>query len=221
MKKVLVLSLLFLGIVGSIGYVINFYPFHDSFSQYIENGEVITLEAKYTPEKIINDHRQELVIDEAHTLQNPILKFYPYLLMDVKYVHADQKPREGLLLWSQVDGEMVLDTNTWETSHGFEDCLLVKATKEDFSILNILAKYGGTTTYDQIAKELQLESTTFNTYLQKVIDKHLVIRKGNYLFLHWENPKIIVSPQTRFKQNLVKKPYNQVQAISRKYSRSD
>lgn len=193
----------------------------DSFSQYIENGEVLTLEAKYSPERVVNDHRQELLLDEQHSLQDPTLKFYPYLLMDVKYIHQDKKSKEGLLLWSQVDGEMVLDTEQWETTQGFSDAILAKANKEDFKILKALAKFGGTISMDVLVKDLQTEGESVEPWIQSTIDKHLVIRKGNNLFLHLENPKILVPPQTRFRHNIAKKPYSQVKAVSKNYSKSE
>lgn len=221
MKKTILLTLA--ALVGIIcGWLLITNPsFQDLFSQYVENGEILTLEAKYSPEKVANDHRQELIADALHTMQDPSLKFYPYLLMDVKYIHQDKKPREGVLLWSQVDGEMVLDTDQWETSHGFADTMLAKANKDDFKILNTLAKYGGTLSFESLLKEMQFDADDLEPMIQSTIDKHLVIRKGNVLLLHFENPKILVLPQTRFKQNLVKKPYSQVVAIPKKFSRSE
>src|SRR5262245_39020061 len=78
-------------------------------ANYLQNGEFITLEARFTAEQIMEQHRAELLGDGGHTYLEPSLKFHPYLLMDVKY-SLDHKTREGIILWSLVDGEMVLDT---------------------------------------------------------------------------------------------------------------
>src|SRR5437868_5429365 len=90
-----------------------------SLEQYVENGEFMTLEVRYTAEQIMEKHRKELLVDNQHTFQDPALKYHPYLLIEAKFVQADKKTREGSLLWGLVDGEMVIDADTWEKTHGF------------------------------------------------------------------------------------------------------
>lgn len=186
--------------------------------QYVENGEFITLKARYTPEDIMEAHRKELLVNAQHSFQEPSLKFHPYLLMEVKYTQPDKKSREGMIFWSLVDGEMVINTESWEQTHGFEDAINADANQNDFKILQALAKNKGTTSLDQLQKELHVEKETLQTWINSVLSKHLVVQKGNDFQLHFQDPKILVLPETKVTDWLVKKPYNYNQKASRKYS---
>jgi hypothetical protein len=196
------------------------YSVNDLVGGYIENGEFVTLEARYTPEQIMESHRQELIGSTQRTYQEPSLKFHPYLLMEVKYLQPDKKTREGVILWSMVDGEMVLNTDTWEKTHGFEDTIAAGANDNDFKILNTIAKNGGKITQDQLLKDLHLEFDSVKPWIDSTKEKQLIIAKGNELLLHFQNPKISVLPQTKITHWLVTKPYIHAQRVSKKYSRS-
>lgn len=191
---------------------------HRMVQSYVENGEFVTLEARYTPEQIMESHRKELIADLDRNFQEPELKFHPYLLMEVKYTQPDKKTREGVILWSLVDGEMVLDTETWEKTHGFEDAINSHAMRHDFKIMNALAKRNGSMTYEQLQNDLHVERDTLQPWVNSSLEKHLVIQKGNELQLHFQNPKILVAPQTKINQWLVTKPYNHAQRVTKKYA---
>lgn len=191
----------------------------DRIFEYIDNKDIWTLESKYTPEQIMEAQKSDIIGQEKRTWQEPIQKFYPYLLLDVKYTE-DKKSREGVLLWGLVEGEMVLNTETWETTHGFKDCLECKATRTDFKIMQALAKYQGTLSIENLQKELHVERETLDPWIESAKQKHLVVQKGTNLQLHFENPKLLVAPQTRIKQQLVSKPSAQAQKEPRMYSRS-
>jgi hypothetical protein len=188
--------------------------------QYVDNSEFLTLEARYTAEKIMEQHAQELLGDGARSFQHPELKFHPYVMLDVKYNLADKKTREGIILWSLVDGEMVIDSDTWDKTYGFEDAINAKANRNDFKILTTLAKNRGRLTVDQLSKELNMEPESVQPWITSAREKHLIVQKGNDIQLHFQNPKILVNPQTKINQWLVSKPYNHAQKISRKYSSS-
>ena len=208
-----------IAITGSLWYLWETNPnLRDMMSQYVENGEVLTLEARYTPEQIMEAHRAELLSDNNYEFQLPELKFHPYLLMEVKYTQSDKKTKEGVILWSMVDGEMVLDTQTWDKTHGFEDAILANATREDFKILNALAKFKGKMSMEQLQKELHVEPETLTPWVDNTRQKHLVVQKGAELQLHFQNPVILVAPQTKINQWLVTKPYIHTQRIAKKYS---
>jgi hypothetical protein len=191
----------------------------DSALQYVDNRDILTLEARILPEQIVDAHRQELLGNDKRTLQNTSLKYYPYLLLDVKYPE-DNKTREGVLLWGLSDGEMVINTESWETTHGFRDCLECQAKRSDFKILQALAKRQGIMAVEDLQKELRLEADVLNTWIEGAKQKHLIVQKGNLLYLHFENPKLLVTPQTRIKQHLVSKPLGEGQKMARNYSRS-
>ena len=140
--------------------------------------------------------------------------------MEVKYIQPDKKTREGVVLWSMVDGEMVLNTDTWEKTHGFEDAINADASRTDYKLMNVLAKNKGSVSIDELQKELNVEPDTLEPWVESAVEKHLVILKGNQLHLHFQNPKILVTPQTKINQWLVTKPYNHAQRIAKQYSQS-
>lgn len=215
-KIILFLSFIFFGL-GSWWFWTNSSHVREVIGSYIENGDFLTLEARYTPEQIMQNHQQELLLDSQHTYQEPSIKFYPYLLMEIKYTEADKKTREGILLWGLVDGEIVLDTESWEKTHGFEDAILANANRQDLKILLALAKYNGILTREQLFKELHQEANIVDPWIAEAIDKQLIIQKGNQLQLHFQNPKILVKPHTKIHQHLVTKPYNHAQRVEERY----
>lgn len=191
----------------------------DRLLAYIDNQDILTLESKYTPEQIMEAHRPEIIGQDKRSWQEPVYKFYPYLLLDVKYTE-DQKSREGVLLWSLFDGEMVLNTETWETTHGFKDCLECQANRNDFKVMQILARHQGSAPIETLQKDLHVERETLDPWIESAKQKHLVVQKGTLLQLHFENPKLLVLPQTQIKQQLVSKPSSNAKKEPRNYSRN-
>lgn len=190
----------------------------DTIQSYVENKEFLTFEARYTPEQIIEKHQLELDMNAERSFKDPELKFQPYVLMEVKYSLPNKKTQEGVIFWSMTDGEMVLDTETWEKTHGFEDAINAKATRNDFKVINALAKRKGIMTFDQLQNELHVDREMLQPWVNSASEKHLIIQKSNELQLHFQNPKILVLPETKSDQWLVTKPYNHAQRIAKKYS---
>lgn len=221
MSRIIFTSLLIVFAIVGIGYWSweNNPQFSEQVKQYFDKGDFLTLEARHTPEQIMRAHRHELLPDERYKYQEPTLTFHPYLLIEAKYSGTNKKTKEGTVLWSLVDGEMVLDTDTWEKTHGFQDALLVNATPNEFKIMNALAKNGGSMTKDQLNRELKIDQNITTNWIDSARNKHLIIQKGDLLSLHFQNPKILVAPQTKIGQWLVTKPYNHVQRVPKKYTR--
>lgn len=197
------------------------YAESDLFSpvkRYVENQDVLTLEAKFSPESIMETHKRELLGEGSRSFQEPALKFFPYLLMEVKYVD-NKKTKEGVILWSQIDGEMVLNTDTWEKTRGFEDAINAGATATDFRLLNLLAEKGPLTR-ERLQKELNIEEDSVNAIIESSLKKQLILSKGNEIQLHFENPKFLVTPQTKMTQWIVNKPFSQGKKVSPNYSQS-
>lgn len=191
--------------------------FRNTLEQYVENSDFMTLEARFTADQIMERNRKNLLADAQHTYQEPQLKFYPYLYMDVKYVQADKKTKEGVILWCLTDGEMVLDTENWEKTHGFEDAINANANRNDFKILQALAKSNGSLTLEQLQNELRVEENSILPWLKSTVDKHLVIQSGNEYQLHFQNPRLWVVPQTRMKHQFVTRSTYQSQRMAREY----
>ena len=215
-KLVMFLSLLVFGAIAYF-YMQDNHDVKNMVNRYVENGDIQTLEARYSAEDIMKNNQKKLIGDSQRQYKEPIYKYQPYVLMDVKFIQ-DKKTKEGVALWSLMDGEMVLNADTFEKTHGFEDAINAKASKEEFKVINAIAKNNGSLSKDELISSLQLDADIIAPWLESAIDKHLVTRKGNQLQLHFENPKILVTPQTKFNQLLVSKPYNHSQRISQKYS---
>lgn len=193
----------------------------DIVDQYVGNSDFLTLEARYTPQQIMDTHRGELLVDSKRKFQEPSLKFYPYLLMEVKYSLPDKKTREGVVLWGQEDGEMVLNTENWEKTHGFQDALEAEATRNDFRVLNAIAANKGSISREDLISELRVEPEIADGWIDSAKQKHLIVQSGGGYQLHLENPKLLVTPQTKINQWLVTKSYSHVAKVSQKYSKSD
>lgn len=222
MRKLIML----IALAGVVIYVLGQWNNHselgDFLQQHLDNGEILTLEARYTPDQIIQNNRSKLVVDEQHKLQKPVLTYYPYLLMEVKYTTPEKKTNEGDLLWSLTDGEIVLNTDYWETTHGFSDCIESKACREDFKILQALALAPrGELSRDELMKKLHVESPEqFNEWLESAKQKKLIVQNGTSYILHFENPKIGVTPQSKINQPIVTKSFAPSQRQPRKYTTS-
>lgn len=205
-------------VLGAWALWTNSASFREMIQSYVENGEFLTLEARFSPEQIMESNRAELLPDNSYAFLQPSLKFHPYLLMEVKYTQSNGKTREGVILWSMVDGEMVIDTESWEKTHGFEDAINAGASRGDFLIINTLAKYRGALPAARLQKELGVDDAEMARMLESAKQKYLVIEKGAEVALHFQNSNFNVTPQTRINQWLVTKPYNHAQRMAEKYS---
>lgn len=189
--------------------------------QYVDSGHFLTLEARYTADQIMEQHRKELLGDDQHSFLEPTLRFYPYILMEVKYSLADRKTREGVILWGMEDGEMVVNTETWETTHGFDDLIAAGATRGDFKVVNALASKGNTLGHEELQRMLQVEPDLLDEWLQSARQKQLIVQRGNLYQLHFQNPRILVPPATKINQWLVTKPYNHAMRVQARFGKSD
>lgn len=183
-------------------------------------GKFRTLEVRHSAENIMDSHKRDLLLDPSRTFLEPTLQFYPYLLMEVKYSTAPDKTHEGIILWSLVDGEMVLSTSTWEKTHGFLDCINSGANQNDFRIINALASRGGMLDREGLAKLLGEDNEKLNEWIESCRKKSLVVQTGNYFRLHLEKPKLQVLPETRLDHWLVTKAAKHAMRAPKKYRRS-
>jgi len=133
----------------------------------------------------------------------PSLKFYPYLLMDVKFVNANNKTEEGALLWDLKDGEMVIDVSTWNKSHGFADCIKTRADHYELSILKIIEKNKGKVNQHLLMNALGLEPNLFHVCIDHAKKKHLIIQQGQDYRIHLADSCFDVKPFTRVSSPLI------------------
>lgn len=172
---------------------------------FLSSGTFQTLEVRYSAETLMETHRRELLKDNEHVYLEPSLKFYPYLLMEVKYNRSFDRTGEGVILWGLVDGEMVINASTWEKTHGFRDCIASNATRQEFKIINALASRGGSWDREGLSKFLNIENHMLDEWAEACRKKSLIVQNGNSYRLHLQSPRLQVIPETRLDLNLVTK----------------
>lgn len=187
-------------------------------SDKFSTGEFTTLEVRYPANQIMETHSRELLKNSQHEFLEPSLNFYPYVLMEVKFVKGDNGTGEGFMLWGLEDGEMVINTSSWEKTHGYEDCIISNASRYDFKIIHSLAKSGGSLDRESLLKTLHVESDILDSWLESAKAKQLVVQRGNDYRLHFESPRLQSTPETKIMHRLVTKPYKYASRVSKKYS---
>ncbi len=184
---------------------------------FISRKKFKTLEVRYSAENIMDVHKKDLLKDSSHTYLEPNLKFHPYLLMEVKYTRSQEKTGEGIILWSLIDGEMVINTSSWEMTHGFKDCIGSGADKDDFKIINSLASHGGSMDREALSKTLNVDNDALDQWIENCRRKNLIVQTGNNYRLHFQNPKLQVIPETKIDQSIVTKSGQYASRISKKF----
>jgi hypothetical protein len=218
--KVLIASLLGLATIAFGFYWLVSDDFSDTFHSYVTNGDLLTLETRYTPEEIMDEQRNALIGHTQRVFQEPSFVFHPYLLCGVKYSDHNGKTRYGTILWSLVDGEMVINGDTWEKTRGFEDAIKAHTTPLEFRLLHALADHRGVLSRERLQKALHLDQKPLNSLIENARHKQLVIVKGNEVLLHFEDPLFHVAPETVWASVLVIKPHRQGKKITARYSHS-
>ena len=190
----------------------------DFVSRQVKTSDVQTLEIRYSAEQLMEKHKTSLLKNKKYAFLEPQLKFHPYLLLEVKYSRNNKTTSEGLILWSLINGEMVLDTLSWEMTHGYEDCLNAKVSKAEFLILNALARSGGVMDKKSLISMLKTNSSTLINLIRSCVRKKLIVETLQTYRLHFENPKLTQHPATNVEQWLVTKTTKQDVTAPKKYS---
>ncbi len=181
-------------------------------------GSFNTLEIRYTANQIMDAHRKQLLKDNRHKFLEPTLKFYPYLLLDVKYAISNKKTKEGVMLWDLTDGEMVIDTKQWEKTHGFGDCINANTDRQEFRVINTLAYKGGSADRETLIKALHVENEVLDAWIESCRRKQLIVQTGNNYRLHLEKPMLRIVPSTKLDERLVTKPQRNAEKIPSRFS---
>lgn len=187
------------------------YSWQESSSQ-----PFLALEAYYTPAQIVEIHREQLPQDRKQSAVETALRFFPYLLLDVAHAF-DENSSPGVILWSMEDGEIIVNTASWETSEGFAALLSANATQNDYLIVQALAAKSGNIEADQLIKKLGVDALQGKNWLAIAKDKGFISQNGNFYELNI--PLKIVEPATHIHQRLVTKPYNHVRREATRYSK--
>lgn len=216
--RTVILALMFLVAIGGGYWTWNYQPkVRTKVEELLSSATFQTLEVRYSAETIMDAHKKELLKDSDHVFLEPTLKFVPYLLMDVKYNRTQDKTGEGMILWGLVDAEMVINTGSWEKTHGFADCIASNATRQEFKIINALAARGGSWDRDGLSKFLNIENNILDTWVDNCRKKSLIVQNGNTYRLHLQSPKLQVIPETKLDQWLVTKPTKHALRVKKRY----
>lgn len=189
-------------------------------AELLNSGDFHTLELRHTASHIMETSRRELLKSNRHQYLEPKLKFYPYLLLEVKYRHTEDETREGVVLWDLTDGEMVIDTKTWQKTHGFGDCITAGAERNEFKILNVLARKGGSIDREGLSKLLHVDNEILDAWIDSCRRKKLIVQAGNRYSLHMQNPRLKTYPETKTEERLVTQAHRDAERVTRRYSLS-
>ena len=98
------------------------------FHKIVPGNKIHILERRFSADSLMKAHKKNLLKDSRYAFLQPKLTYHPYLLLEIKYSRSQERTGEGFILWSLLDGEMVINAKTWEKTHGFADCITSKAT---------------------------------------------------------------------------------------------
>lgn len=188
--------------------------------EMINTGTFHTLEARFTASQIMERERLTLLKDTDHRYSEPTLRFHPYLLMEVKFINPNFQTEEGIILWDLIDGEMVLDTRSWEKTHGFADCINAGADRYEYKILTTIAEQGGSADRQSLMSSLNMETHLIEAWIDRARKKKLVVQHGNLYRVHLHNPKVNVRPSTFIAHPLVTKSSKHSERLGRRYTPS-
>jgi len=176
------------------------------------------MEIRYGADQIMEKEQRALLREKGARFLDPELTFVPYLVLEVKY-NDGRRTKEGVILWDLTDGEMVLDTKSWEKTHGFADCILTGAHRGEVEIVTLLAKKGGSLDQKTIADHLEIDLPMAELLLSSCQKKNLILSTGSSRYrLHLENPKLTSTPETSIDIPLASKGYKRASRAPSQYS---
>ena len=176
------------------------------------------LQMRYGADQIMEAYQKTLLKPRGSRYLTPELKFYPYLLLEVKYLDQN-KTKEGLVLWDLTDGEMVIDTKTWKKTHGFADCILNNIQGYEFKILTVLANKGGYLDQSVLENKIDIEPPVLEAALRTCLRKNLIFSTGNGKYrLHLENPNFVSIPETKLYEQLTTTSHKRCERVPHQFS---
>lgn len=218
MKLILILLTL-----SSLGYgVWRLSDTHPEIKQKVESlidlNEVQSLEMRYSAEQLMEENRKSLLKKSGAKYLEPLLKFYPYLLMEVKFSPSKNKTKETLILWDLTDGEMVIDTEDWEKTHGFGDFMQMNVQEEEYRILHYLAKKGKAVEAAKMSEDFEVEPQLLDVWLKSCVRKGLIFTSQEGYRLHLEKAKLVKTPETDLDQKIMTKPLKATYKVPKRFS---
>ncbi len=160
----------------------------------VQGNENLALQPIYTPDQVIEKNSRLLTKGRSVLQGDPHITYVPLLRMDVKYADTSYTTGEGTLLWDLADGEMILDTSSWQKTHGLADCIRADASKQECKVLALVAKKGGMLGREGIKKGLRVDADLVDQWLDSCRQKKLLVPSGNGYRLHMHDPRFPTTP---------------------------
>lgn len=207
------------GLLGTLAYWLWFQVplWFVSVAPTLPYQEITIFEPRHTPEEVIQSEEGQELFDESEDMSDASVEMYPYLLMEVKYLRGE-KSLESTILWSLKRGEMLLDTTTWDMTHGYFDCLIHNARGEEMAVVNALVHKGGTLDRESLLKAIHRDGEQVDNWIHSCIKKQLIVQIGNIYKLHLQNPKLAQEPRTKINTTLKKRNLAFKKVVTPKYS---
>ena len=216
----LLFTFIFLGILGyGVWWVADSHPeIKDRAIRYLPSSSFSVLEPRFTTNQIVEAQRSHLLKDNRHQLGPADLLYHPFLLMEVKFTRSNNTTGEGLMLWDLMDGEMILNTETWEKSHGFADCIHMHADIYELKILRSIAEHGNRAERQTLFQDLNWESSRLDAWLDRCLKKKLIVCYRGVYRIHLESPKMAFIPMTQVSFPLITKSSKHSEKRKRNFS---
>ena len=181
---------------------------------------VDTFETAVSPEELLAAHSQTLLPTKQHTFGSSTLHLAPHLLLQMKYSPDGRTTIATSMLWDMIDGELVLDTNSFDHTQGFADCITSQANADDFHILHLLTKKGALSK-DQLAQELGTDSDVVCDRVDALRKRHLVIVANDIVRVHVESPLLKVDPLTTITRPFVQRKIIHKEELQATYTKGE
>ncbi len=200
---------------------IHFKQLIGSFSDHLisRESEISTLEVQYEHESI-SQFALKKIPSEKHTIGDGRLLYYPCLVTTVKHVSPEERQtEESSMVWDLLSGELFLSLSTFKETSGFQDCIKSQTNVDDFRILHLLAKEGGSLTKETLIRLSGLDDEIASSLIESLRKRHLVTISRDLVRLHVKNPFFTVAPYTAIPEPFVQKIVSRSSLISEKFSK--
>lgn len=154
---------------------------------FLSSTEHNVIHPLYSPDQLASKYNTDSETD---------VEYKPLLILTIKYADTAYTTGEGTLLWDLTDGEIILNTNTWEKSHGLGDCIRMGATKQDCKVVLAMARKGGQLPRESLRRALRIDADLLDQWIEQCRQKKLLVPSGNGYRLHMQNPKMPKRPIT-------------------------
>lgn len=200
------------------------YIHYDELSMYAQTmrgeSKILTFESTISPDEFLLSKQKELLPSPSYSFGKITTLYLPYLLLDIKYVGDNKVTEEGEALFSLDNGEMVLDTRNFETTHGFEDCINANATADDFRLLQLIQRHGGSMQREALAHQLGIDNDALSSKINNLRKKQLIAIKGDTVRIHFAKPLLLSLPTSKVMHRLVTKEVPSEVQLPARYSSS-